>query len=439
MLEKSSLRKRCVILVLLVLGLLLGAAWAQTESVLYSFCAQKNCADGAVPSSRVVFDQKGNLYGTTQLGGANHSVCDQYIPGCGVVFKLTTEGRATVLYSFCAQNDCSDGAVPGGGLVFDKKGNLYGATAIGGVRNDLCVTGCGVVFELTAKGKEKVLYSFCARTNCTDGMFPSGPFLDQKGNMYGTTYEGGAYNDCQKSQGCGVVFKITPKGKETVLYSFCAQGGSNCTDGAHPVPGVVFDQEGNLYGAASGGGAHGGGVVFKLTPKGKETVLYSFCSQNNCADGASPVAGVIFDHRGNLYGTTHGGGNSCDGNGYGCGVAFKLTPEGMETVLYSFCSNRCADGLWPEAGLTFDRKGNLYGTTSDGGDACNGYGCGVVFKLTPRGKETVLYTFEGSDGANPGAGVVFDLQGNLYGTTFAGGAYNDCADAGCGVVFKLTP
>jgi uncharacterized repeat protein (TIGR03803 family) len=133
--------------------------------VLYSFCAKTNCTDGALPSSGVIFDQKGNLYGTTHVGGAYSGFCGQYIPGCGVVFKLTPEGRATVLYSFCAQNNCSDGALPGAGLVFDKSGNLYGATAWGGVTNNLCARGCGVVFELTAKGKETVLYSFCR--NCS--------------------------------------------------------------------------------------------------------------------------------------------------------------------------------------------------------------------------------------------------------------------------------
>jgi uncharacterized repeat protein (TIGR03803 family) len=428
--RKTLLLKRSVTLVLLVFGALLCAASAQTESVLYSFCAQKNCTDGAIPGAGVVFDQKGNLYGTTYAGGAHDStVCDPYIPGCGVVFELTPEGRVIVLYSFCAQNNCSDGAVPGGGLIFDQNGNMYGTTEGGGAY------GGGTVSKLTPKGKETVLYSFCAQKNCTDGARPdAGLVFDQKGNMYGTTYAGGAHNDCHGGAGCGIVFKLTPKGRYTVLYSFCAQ--TNCADGYFPSGGLVFDQEGNLYGTTLNGGAHDWGTVFKLTPEGKETVLHSFCSHggSNCTDGALPDAGVIFDQKGNLYGTTYSGGTSChDGYDNGCGVVFKLTPKGKETVLYSFCAQSgCADGAFPAAG-----------TTGGGGDYCdNNYlGCGVVFELSPEGKEKVLHTFEGADGAVPGAGVVFDQKGNLYGTSVGGGAYNDCYEdnAGCGVVFKLTP
>jgi len=447
MLEKSSLRKRCVILVLVVLGLLLSAAWAQTESVLYSFCAQKNCSDGAVPYSGVVFDQKGNLYGTAQYGGAHGDRGN----GGGGVFKLTPEGKETLLYSFCALDKCSDGAVPGGALVFDRQGNLYGGTGYGGAYNG------GALFKLTPEGKETVVYSFCAQKNCADGGGPSAPIFDQKGNMYGTTGGGGANNkNCHGGGGCGVVFKLTPKGKETVLHRFCAQSASNCTDGWFPVSGLVSDQKGNLYGTTIYGGNYnngngfcyyGCGVVFKLSPKGKETVLYNFCAQSRdgiCTDGANPLAGLIFDQKGNLYGTTYDGG-ACNNHYYwGCGVVFKLTPEGKETVLYRFCAQTaCTDGAGPYARLVFDQKGNLYGTTSSGG----AYGYGVIFKLTPKCKEIGLYSFcaDGqdhcTDGAYPDQGVVFDQKGNLYGTTVGGGAYNDCSESvgGCGVVFKLTP
>jgi len=417
--------------------------------VLYSFCVQggSQCLDGGDPyTAGVVLDQKGSLYGTTYYGGVEHFDCTP--DGCGVVFKVTPEGNETVLYSFCKQNNCPDGAWPVAGLVVDQKGNLYGTTKYGGRPfGKGCPTdsrGCGVVFKLTPKGKEIVLHRFCAHTKgdvCTDGAFPSaGLTVDQKGNLYGTTTTGGAI-------GGGVVFKVTPEGKETVLYSFCAQ--TNCADGASPEAGLIFDHKGNLYGTTTSGGAHnsrqGGGVVFKLTREGKETVLYSFCAQTNCADGTWPNAGVVFDQKGNLYGTTSVGGayDGCDAGGLGCGVAFKLTPEGRETVLYSFCAqggDGCTDGATPAAGLIFDQKGDLYGTTIGGGDNNNGYcrygGCGVVFKLTPKGKETVLYGFcaQGGcpDGAFPGAGLIFGQKGNLYGTTGNGGAYNR------GVVFKLT-
>jgi uncharacterized repeat protein (TIGR03803 family) len=433
--RKTFLMKRGAVLVLLVFGLLLGAVWARTESVLYSFCSQGNCTDGASPFAGLVSDQKGNLYGTTYGGGA-YDACGGSNAGCGVVFKLAPGGKETVLYSFCAQDNCTDGASPRAGLVFDQKGNLYGTTEYGGVH------GQGVVFKLTLEGQYAVLHSFCAHVDCTDGFDPSaGLVLDQKGNLYGTTAYGGAH-------GGGVVFKLTPEGKYTVLHSFC-QLGYPCTDGTAPQGGLVLDQKGNLYGTTLLGGAvtaycsdvgYGCGVVFKLTPKGKKTVLYSFCPQYpSCSDGASPYARLVFDQKGNLYGTTGYGGANCS---YGCGVVFKLTPKGKETVLYSFCAQTgCTDGNGPFAGVVFDQKGTLYGTTGYGGiSTCNYYlGCGVVFKLKPKGKETVLYSFCAQGGNNctdgdfPSAGLVFDQKGNLYGTTYDGGAYRG------GVVFKLTP
>jgi uncharacterized repeat protein (TIGR03803 family) len=232
MLRKSSSRKQSATLALLVFGVLLGGAWAQTESVFYSFCAQNNCTDGENPYAGLVFDQKGNLYGTTYTGGA-YDECSGN-ENCGVVFKLTPKGKETVLYTFCAQTNCTDGENPYAGLVFDQKGNLYGTTVNGGAH------GVGVVFKLTPEGKETVLYSFCAQDNCPDGYGSSaGLVLDQEGKLYGATLYGGPY-------GGGVVFKLTPEGKETVLHSFCQQG-YPCSDGAAPQAGLVFDQKGNLY------------------------------------------------------------------------------------------------------------------------------------------------------------------------------------------------
>jgi uncharacterized repeat protein (TIGR03803 family) len=440
MMRTISLTKRSVVLGLLVFGVLLGAAWAQTETVLYSFCAQggNSCTDGDQPVAGVVFDQAGNVYGTTQYGGAH---------GRGVVFKLTPKGKETVLYNFCAQSECTDGEYPYADLVFDQKGNLYGTTWSGGTHKNTrtCRSGCGVVFEVTPEGKEIVLYNFCAQSGCTDGANPSvGVVFDQKGNLYGTTILGGAYNNRFCYKGCGVVFKLSPDGRETVLYRFCAH--NNCLDGASP-NGVAFDQKGNLYGTTILGGVHevcalgtvGCGVVFKLTPKGKETVLYSFCALGgeNCGDGQFPNVGLVFDQKGNLYGTTEFGGVS------GSGTVFKLTPTGQETVLHSFCSqNNCTDGAAPLRGPIIDQKGTLYGTAYFGGayyGHCDdgGSACGVVFRITPKGKETVLYSFcpliDCTDGADPQAKLVFDQKGNLYGTTQYGGAHNN------GAVFKLTP
>jgi len=424
MLRKIPLLKRSATLVLLVFGLRLGAAWAQTESVLYSFCSQGGCADGREPIAGVVVDQQGNLYGTTQHGGAQ---------GGGTVFQLNLEGQETVLYSFCVQPNCADGAFPQAGVALDPKGNLYGTTASGGALDGCGGLGCGSVFKLTPAGQETVLDSLAGYYGYTP---VAGVVFDQKGNLYGTTLFGGDYQyQCRVngSIGCGVVFGLTPKGKEIVLHSFCTQ--ANCADGAEPSAGLVPDPQGNGYGTTLYGGAHGNGVVFKLTPDGKYRVLYSFCAQANCTDGAEPAAGVVLDQEGNLYGITSWGG------AHGNGVVFKLTPTGKETVLYSFCAQaNCADGSTPVAGLVLDQNRNLFGTTRIGGAYSNywcSYGCGVVFRITPKGSETVLYSFCAQtnciDGAEPQAGLAFDQQGNLYGTTSIGGAYDG------GVVFKLTP
>ena len=433
----------------------LGAAWAQKETVLYSFCARNGCADGWGPLAGVALDQKGNLYGTTYSGGV-YKGGQGY--GAGVVFKLSPKGKYTVLHRFCSQggDNCTDGAAPSASVVLDHAGNLYGTTYYG-VANDIgwccdewLLYGCGVVFKITPKGEETILYNFCAQggDNCTDGALPSaGLVLDEKGNFYGTTYSGGAY-------GGGVVFELTPDGKETVLYSFCAR--TNCLDGIGPIAGIVLDGKGNLYGTTDLGGAYGQsecspdygnygcGVVFELTPQGTETVLHNFCAQNNCSDGAFPDGGVILDRNGNLYGTAAAGGNVNNG-----GVAFKLTRNGKEKVVYSFgAESGCADGCTPEAGLLLDPTGNLYGTTPWGGidsGLCFPQGCGVVFRHTPQGKEQILYKFcttkNCSDGLNPWAGLVFDQKGNMYGTAALGGAHNGCKTngLGCGVIFKLTP
>jgi uncharacterized repeat protein (TIGR03803 family) len=366
-----------------------------------------------------VFGKDGNLYGTTFNGGSGSDG--------GVVFKVTPSGKETVLYSFCSLQNCTDGYEPFSGVLFDQKGTLYGTTTGGGIWNDnYCSAGCGVVFKITPSGKETVLYTFCSIQNCKDGAGPGPVILDAKGNLYGATGGGGSV--CRDEHcGYGTVFKVTPSGKETVLYSFCSR--RRCRDGASPVAGLIFDAEGNLYGTTYSGGAHGSGTVFKVTPSGKETVLHSFCSQSDCADGNEPYAGLIFDKKGNLYGTTYRGGDN------GLGTVYKVTPSGTESVLYSFCSQReggdCLDGAGPYAGLVFDKKDNLYGTTLFGGH--NTYSSwGTVFELTPSGEETVLYTFELPDGATPYAGLVFDDKGNLYGTTYEGGYHY-------GTVFKLTP
>jgi uncharacterized repeat protein (TIGR03803 family) len=329
----------------------------------------------------------------------------------------------SVLYSFRGQ---PDGAQPTASVIADSAGNLYGMTEQGGAY------GYGAVFELKATGRETVLYSFKGKS---DGGYPfyGSLLLDGAGNLYGTTAAGGLFNSICPPEGCGVVFKLSPTGRERALYSFT--GGS---DGYRPASSLIFDAAGNLYGTTAYGGAdsscvdpdgfYGCGVVFELSPSGVETVLHSFTG----ADGWNPVSGLIRDHAGNLYGTTEAGGDLSACGGGGCGVVFKLDPTGVETVLYSFTGG--SDGETPFPGVVQDPAGNLYGTTEAGGDlsACGGGGCGVVFKVDPTGNETVLHTFSGADGEFP-IGVVRVASGNLYGTTDGGGSN------GFGAIFKVSP
>ncbi len=311
---------------------------------------------------------------------------------------------------------------PIGGLTLDAKGNLYGTTQDGGDMS--CgIFGCGTVFELDTSGKKTVLHTF---TGSPDGAVPFGGALvfDAKGNLYGTTSGGGAH-------GGGTVFKLAPDKKLTVLYSFT--GGA---DGALPYTGrLLLDAKGNLYGTTWKGGAYGRGVVFRVSNKGKETVLHSFTGK---ADGAQPIFdSLISDANGNLYGTTNEGGEPASGcNNYGCGTVFKLTSDGKTfTVLYTFKGGE--DGSWPQAGLTWDAEGNLYGETMNGGGSFDG----VVYEVSSKGKETVLHRFTGgADGASPPFGLISDAKGNLYGATLSGGNSNYCSNGpGCGVVFKVTP
>jgi uncharacterized repeat protein (TIGR03803 family) len=379
-------------------------------TVLYSFCSALLCADGENPYASLVMDAAGNLYGTTSAGGAS---------GGGTVFKVDTTGHETVLYSFCSAALCADGQQPMAGLIQDAAGSLYGTTYSGGAH------GGGTVFKLDSTGQETVLYSFCSVVQslaCTDGQWPSAGLLqDAAGNFYGTTSGGGA-NHVLSGQGWGTVFKLDSNGVETALYNFCSA--ANCTDGSVPTATLIQDAAGNLYGTTQAGGANsaaddgsGAGTVFKLDSSGQETVLYSFCSAANCADGEAPPAGVIQDSGGNLYGTTLNGGISLpDCYGGSCGTVFKLDSTGVETVLYNFCSvAHCTDGEYPYAGLIEDAGGSLYGTTNGGGSN----GAGSVFRFSTRTTATIIL----SASANPsyvGQSVTFSVTVSGTGVTPTG-------------------
>jgi len=312
--------------------------------------------------------------------------------------RAASHGYA-VLYNF---TDGNDGGYSQAGLIQDRAGNLYGTTHLGGVNN------AGTVFQVAPDGTETVLYAFA---DGSDGGYPTaGLVRDRAGNLYGTTYGGGS--------GYGVVFELAPDGTETVLHSFTGGG-----DGANPLAGLVADKAGNLFGTTTYGGPAGDGTVFEVDTKDVESVLYAFTGG---ADQANPVASLIADSAGNLYGTT------CSGLRGQYGTVFKVSKKGSFTTLHIF--NGTEEGDCLQAALFLDSAGTLYGTTTYAGTG----GAGTVFSLAKDGTETVLYPFTGGkDGGYPVTNLVQDKSGNFYGTTEGGGA-NGGGVNGPGVVFKLT-
>jgi uncharacterized repeat protein (TIGR03803 family) len=420
--EKLSATLMVTLVVALPLSTLsIPAFAADSEVVLHDF----HYTDGWAPYAGLVFDAKGNLYGGTSLGG--NKSCGQGGGDCGVLFQLAPLGKGkwkeTVIHDFNGL-DGFGSSTP----VFDAAGNMYGSSPAGGTGSCSPNPGCGLIYKFTlgknGKWTETILHDFGG----PDGGVPQGNLIfGPDGTLYGTTLVGGAF-------GYGTVFHLTPGGKgkwnETVLHSFSA------TDGAYPYAGLAIDAAGNLYGTTQEGGPHGDGTAFQLSPgaKGKwtETVLHSFSG----ADGQFPYGWLILDVHGNLYGTTYSGGT------YDSGAVFELAHSRngswTETVLHSFISNY---GENPVAGLISDAAGNLYGTLAYGDNQTCALGCGSVFKLAPgaHGKwtETLLHAFTGSDGGNPYAGLTLDRAGNLYGPTIGGGDSNKCGDSGCGVLFEI--
>jgi uncharacterized repeat protein (TIGR03803 family) len=385
------------------------ASPAQTLRTLYSFPGIST----AGPQGSLIQATNGNFYGTWP---------DPGIAGAGSVFEITPQGRLKTLHSFCPQGgNCADGGFPNA-LVQGSNGDFYGTTNFGGAHDH------GTVFKISAKGDLTTLYSFCALGGaCTDGEYPSAGLVQgNNGNFYGTTTQGGA-NGLQ-----GTVFEITPGGKLTTLYRFCRQ--TNCPDGTSP-NGLVQASNGNFYGTTLYGGPSGlEGTVFEITPAGKLTTLYTFCTQANCADGEYPNT-LVQAHNGNFYGTTSG--NVSAGPP---GTIFEITPSGKFTALYTFCSQtNCADGANPFAGLIQATNGHLYGTASEGG----AYGYGTAFEITQAGELTTLYSFCAQanciDGMNPFAGLVQAVNGKLYGTTSGYGnpnCFSDCPSVA--TIFSLS-
>jgi len=441
-------------------------AQASSLKVLHSFCAKVDCIDGEQPNAPLIMDKTGRLYGTTYYGGARCR--ESGTPtGCGTVFELALADNRwteTALYSFCAKVNgngyCADGVNPNtAGLIFDAVGNLYGTTSSGGTNN------YGAVFEMTpnnstnpTKWTESVPYDFCGVNSCASEPY-AGLIMGQTGHFYGTTYQGGRFNG-------GTIFELvydaaTKKWTAATLYSFCAKGGTACTDGAMPEAPLVMDDSGNLYGTTYGGGAANYGTAFMLTSnnpskptKWTETVLHSFCVKENCPDGYFITTPLVMDKAGTLYGSSALGGPNCP---FSCGLVFNLTPldkaktKWSEASIYVFCAKTdCIDGMSPKGNLTIDPStGTLYGTTQSGGNNCiSTGGCGTIFQVsfdtrTKKWAETVLHSFcadlnsgNCADGNYPEAGVIMDKSGNLYGTTVAGGT-QCAASGGCGTAFEL--
>ncbi|HZZ16264.1 MAG TPA: choice-of-anchor tandem repeat GloVer-containing protein [Candidatus Sulfotelmatobacter sp.] len=361
---------------------------AGIKTILHSFAVDST--DGNYTAASLIQGSDGNFYGTNYSGGASNS---------GTLFKITPTGTETVIYSF---NSGPEGQTPMG-LIQGSDGNFYGTTSSGGT------SGNGTVFKISSGGDETSLRSFTGGT--TDGRFPSLLTQGSDGVFYGTTALGGANNE-------GTVFKITPDGVETNLYSFT--GGA---DGSQPQAALIQGTDGNFYGTTIGGGSSGQGTVFKITSSGFQSVLYSFTGG---ADGGVPQAALLQGADGNFYGTTSGGGAT------GRGTVFRITSTGVEAVLHSFAGGT-TDGDGPYAALIQGVDGSFYGTTTGGGASSQG----TVFKITPAGVETLLYSFAGgfvgvADGGDPTTALIQGSDGNFYGTA-GGGIGNN------GTLFKVTP
>jgi uncharacterized repeat protein (TIGR03803 family) len=439
--DKRSFTLGCLLKILTAVALCAGSAWASDSSVnvIYRF---QGPTDGSNPASNMIADKAGNLYGTTEYGGAGGFY--------GTVFELSPPSvpggpwTETTLYSF--KND-GDGARPTGGLIFDASGNLYGTTS------DSNAGGYGEIFRLSPPNPpggawtETVLYSF---QGSTDGAYPeAGMLFDPAGNLYGATETS--------------VFELSPPASQNGSWKFTALHDFVCctSDGWDSLAGLARDHQGNLYGTTQWGGFYdsdycaylGCGTVFEVSPPGspggewKEQVLYRF---NQPVGGFYPFSGLTLDAAGNLYGTTYSGGNRAGG------VAFQLSPPAesggawTETVIHNFAYSS-TDGAVPLGTLLSDSAGNLYGTTEFGGNPCvfdsTRYGCGIAFRLTPPSvsggawSETILFFFKDQSisAKNPEASLMFDKDGKLLGTTTYGG-YNICRgdqSDGCGTVFEI--
>jgi len=358
-------------------------------------------------------------------------LCLQLCLFCAMASRAQDEqpSAKTVKFTTLVNFDKTNGEEPGGALVQGRDGDLYGTTIAGGT-GAYCSLGpnqCGTVFKITPEGALTTLYNFCSQTSCADGGNPTaGLVLSTDGNFYGVTTTGGTGVGCYAAGKCGTAFKITPSGALTTLYNWCSQ--PRCTDGFYGSaenPGTFVQAiDGNFYGANGSGGAPSSGTAFKLTPSGALTTLYTFCAQSGCADGATP-SGLIQATNGNFYGTTNTGG------AYGGGTVFKIKPGGTLATLYNFCSQtNCTDGGTPNAPLIQATDGNFYGSTTYGGANVNSASCvaqssfcGTVFEITASGTLTTLYNFCSQTNCTDGSSPQLGLVQATDGS-FYGGTYH---------------
>jgi uncharacterized repeat protein (TIGR03803 family) len=402
------------------------ASAVASQAQTFSTVLQFDFTDGAFPQFiSLAQGANGNLYAEATDGGSQH---------LGTIFEVTTQGSLVWLKSMPAPPPIGNGPLgeinPFGGLTLGSDGNFYGVL---GCQRLLCLEqneplSGGMVFRISPTGQFTSLYSFCSQTNCTDGQQPHGRLIQaSNGTFYGTTYEGGANNG-------GAVFSITLTGTFATVYSFCSQAA--CADGEYPQGGLVQGTDGNLYGTTSKGGAKGDGTVFKISTGGTLTTLYSFCSLKKCDDGRDPNDSLVQGTDGNFYGTTVYGGKESEG------TVFKISSSGELTTLYSFCAETaCADGSEPYANLIQASDGNFYGTTDIGGTNNDG----TVFSINSAGALTTIYSFCSqtacTDGANPNSGLLQANNGVLYGMTNQGGITETCpwkcSDETPGVIYSL--
>jgi uncharacterized repeat protein (TIGR03803 family) len=380
----SLLKMACIAFAFCAVAVI--ASPAQTFNTLINF----NGINGFNPQAGLVQGANGNFYGTASRASGKE---------IGTVFEITPAGKLTTLHRFCTQTGCPDGSYPVDRLLLASNGRFYGTTTNGGAY------GYGTVFEITATGKLNTLYNFCAQSGCTDGANPLAPLMQaSNGNFYGTTYAGGAHS-------WGTVFEITAAGKLHTIYSFCAK--TNCGDGQYPHAGLTQASDGNFYGTTTEYTVNAG-TIFRLTPNGQLTTIYTFeYGQGN------PLGGLLQASDGSLYGTTQQGGT------YQNGMVFKITTAGAFTELYGF---NTPYGGAPVAGVVQGSDGNFYGTTSQLG----AYNSGTVFQITPAGVLTTLHDFNDTDGAMPEGGLVQGTDGKFYGTTYQGGTNAD------GTVFSVS-